>query len=596
MSDSRDATVRVHVVDAPGKWLHGDELHVCVVQTRPPSAEMIASDASRVAAVAALRDLLDGPHPILGELVAGGLPSVVVLPEYALGSGDWASVDAMVSSYPFPLILVAGFGATLGKTLDSWISAAGAGCKEPSSTERLLGWPDSEPVALSRRYNCGWCWVHPDSTHTSCVTFTKGFPEQHHEIGLLPEIASGLTIVCLKADDLLVFPLICSDLLHHSVSGADSLARIGRAMSERTDRRPAMILGLLYQLSPWHEMWRNSIDRACRTAAGLAVVVSLVNHAVDCCARLEVADRWRTLTGVYASGLHQRECACLPTARVLHDPGFTGVLVRETDALIAAGPVRWSEGPLEGRYLWRPGQRRPISQDGRVGTPRVTSAHGVELCRFARRSQPASGSADDPIVGRGLSRVIRELGADIAPDSATLVSRILDGVASERRASAIHADALHEVEVSLRSGLRNIGVLMESLSVTWQGDPSLAGQLTESVTRTHLLVWSDPNRHCQEMQRELESWVVAPGTHAPLIVLGAGTGGELSEGIVLPNRHTDIVQAPPGEWRDITTPRGLRSVRCIRVGRLENCYIPDGIRDAASAVRELISQWLPGAA
>src|SRR5579883_3200126 len=75
-------------------------LGLVILQTTAPDVEAIRADASRPHVVAALKDLFVGregahPGPVLGELVPGNRPVLIVAPEYALGAGDWNAVDEM---------------------------------------------------------------------------------------------------------------------------------------------------------------------------------------------------------------------------------------------------------------------------------------------------------------------------------------------------------------------------------------------------------------------------------------------------------------------------------------------------------------------
>ncbi|MCT8003789.1 hypothetical protein NZL82_18100 [Sphingomonas sanguinis] len=119
---------RVTRVDVAASLLAASRLGICLLQL--PSSASVDGDHPRPLAIGAVRDLLvggpDHAAPALQRMIPGADPVLVVAPEYTFGSSDWAQIDALVRAATRPIILLAGFGATIGQSVLDW-QAAGAG-------------------------------------------------------------------------------------------------------------------------------------------------------------------------------------------------------------------------------------------------------------------------------------------------------------------------------------------------------------------------------------------------------------------------------------------------------------------------------------
>ena len=134
-----DDAPRVCTVNLETELLRDGKLNLCIVQTAPCPLEIIKNDGSRPCNVAAVVELLTGGNrfagPVLDEIAPGREPTLILLPEYALGSSDWAAIDAAVRASPVPVVLIAGFGATKGEVIVDW---AGSGADD--GTRCRLTW------------------------------------------------------------------------------------------------------------------------------------------------------------------------------------------------------------------------------------------------------------------------------------------------------------------------------------------------------------------------------------------------------------------------------------------------------------------------
>ena len=93
-------TIRSLRIDA--EWLTNlGEAHLVLAQVKPASLEVIKSGTSRPWVVEMLRDLL-GAQGRLSQIVSGDRPSIVLLPELALGFDDWTEIDALRRQFAKP--------------------------------------------------------------------------------------------------------------------------------------------------------------------------------------------------------------------------------------------------------------------------------------------------------------------------------------------------------------------------------------------------------------------------------------------------------------------------------------------------------------
>ncbi len=212
-------SIHTHTFD--GSWLtEQGEAHIVLAQVAPATSDILRVDAGRPWVVETVRDLI-GPKQRFAQIVTGDKPAILVLPELALGFDDWPKIDGLVRGWNRPLILIAGFGFTGGERLNVWLGQNGP-------TERRAAWPNGKGPGNERIYNGGWCWVHQPGA-TACVTFLKVTAEQHDEIHV-DGLDEGTFNLSIRLDDLIIFPVLCSDLLSE-VGGSASYSVRYRAIS-----------------------------------------------------------------------------------------------------------------------------------------------------------------------------------------------------------------------------------------------------------------------------------------------------------------------------------------------------------------------------
>src|ERR1051325_806419 len=79
----------------------------------------------------------------------GGERGLLVFPEYAFSSREFAALNALISQYDHGLIAIAGFGAVEGAEIRELLRHC------------VATWPGREAaIDTQNRYNAGWCWIH----------------------------------------------------------------------------------------------------------------------------------------------------------------------------------------------------------------------------------------------------------------------------------------------------------------------------------------------------------------------------------------------------------------------------------------------------
>lgn len=563
----------------------GSGLNICLLQL-PPAIDEALIDVSRPLAVSVMRDLLVGgpnhPQPALQQMIAGLGPVLIVAPEYALGSDDWAAVDEIVRQANRPLVLLTGFGATRGQAVLDWeIGGAGEG------TERHLGWPqDQQPISSVMRVNGGWCWIHDPNGTTHCITYLKNVLQQAFEAVAIPDIQTGDRFLHLRFNDLDLFPLICADLLQTAALNHTSpQARIQRMLMNLANDRPTLVVGSLLQTG-FNQNWAVAIDSLLNTVlVGRSGIVLLCNVAHDVPATNEAQDKWRSLSGVFApyhSMTHGQ--ANLPAVRALNAQGVAGAVVRETHPSVTTGLVAWQPyNPVNGKFVWRGNMVSSINAQG-ISAPIMAapSMAACEVARFLRRYPVDADTA--PRLAIGTCEIGNQLRRSDPPAPETLLTSTLKGTVLGK---GIDPDQIDTVEVisALKPGLHALATLKSIDGVEWQASPDMAGQLRIDAQDRHILVWRSPSGSPGAMRRDLAAWRLKEGAHPNLVVLGCTPLGNLRDGEIKDDRRDDISIAPTvgtdlsigGSLAsfagDITAARGMRRVAGLGLSHVEEVYV-----------------------
>lgn len=559
------------------------EVQLCLVQANPVEIGVIERDGPRPSVVAALTQLFarlpPGNGTGLDHLLPGRLPTLVVAPEYALGSQDWEAVDAAVRSCPRTLILVAGFGIASGGGIEAWLD--GGDGRHAAWDREAVG-----PLGSDNRYGAGWCWVHRPGEGTACIVFLKTFLEQAHERQMV-RMRRGMSVLRLRLADLDLFPLICAEVVQAEAPGAPTTRERIRAALEADvrDAHPVLVTASLLQDAPANKNWRRAIDRFVNEiSATRRVSFVTCNQACCPCHSLEEVDRWRSLSGAFGPfATFPRGLRGSGGGRPISVPGTAeGVLIRGSGPRVAAGPLSFHEpGPATALDLWRIEYTLPLTEAGlgvRQDVDETAEAH--ELDRLTRRL-PVEPGWNVRLV-EGLEAVRRHLAGRAHPLAGDLLSSLLGGTVGTR----VDPDKLEPHLEIIGEAMHGLAALAGVAGIDWHDAEGRHGQLRLAGSGAHVLIWRDPVRGGQEMLRVLEAWARAPNPHPHLIVVGTGRRQNLPDGPVTGDRRSDLTE-PPAEPGDISLPRTQRAVTCIGLQRVADIYM-DGSVPAADAVAALL--------
>jgi hypothetical protein len=305
---------------------------LALIQPGPlPRHEDLLEDRGRPHVVAMVSD-------VLASLDAdpGGTPTIVVVPELALGSGDFAALNEAVRRLRRPAVVLSGFGFTRGAELASALRRGDC---------LWRGTAEPDEIDVDARYNGGWCWIHGPQRTTACHLFLKNFLDKRMELSA-PDLTTARWLLRIDTADLVIFPLICADLLSR---GSDSSeARLRRSLTDvSADSKRVLIVGLLATLRPDHPLWETSLSDFVQLPGceQHQLLVVTANHV------LTESDPTRTLTGVFAhdGNLRSDDSSCATTVGTAR-----GIAPPEQIHTALIGPLRW---PTDGPASWIPARR-----------------------------------------------------------------------------------------------------------------------------------------------------------------------------------------------------------------------------------------------
>ncbi len=577
-------------------------LNLCLLQL-PASIDEALGDLSRTTALNVLRNLLEagpgGTRPALSTIAPGGDPVLIVAPEWALGSVDWNAVDALVRGVDRPLVLVSGFGVSSGEAVLEWY-----GAPSEDGTVRHLAWEQARNgISPAMRVNGGWCWIHEPNGQTHCITYLKNVLQQSYEAIELDDVQAHDTLLHLRFNDLDLFPLICADLLMPAgQNGRSPQARIHRKLESLNNDRPALIVGSLLQTG-YNQNWGIAIDSLLNhVLAGRWGVVALCNVSHDRPVADEANDKWRSLSGVFASFTEMPHGQkSLTATRALSSQGIVGAVVRATNPSVTAGIVYWPPyTPVNSLLIWRGNMVCPIQNTGMMlPVPAAPNKVTYEIERFLRRYPPDMNAA--PRLDAGIAEIGEHLRTIQSADSSSMLNTILEGTSSLK---PVDPDAVYDPEVisALRAGLHALATLKSIDGIDWQDSPGAAGQLIVRAQNRHLLIWRSHNESPRALKRSLGEWRDRGGPHPPLIVLGATRYGDLDSGEIAPERRDDISTTPRSNadlraggslapvTGDIRGLRGMRRVAGLGLSKAAAVYTEYVASEDDERVAELLGQ------
>ena len=284
-------------IEVPGNWvLPDDQLWLAIVKPPYTGPNLIENDASRPEALALASALFsrngEGQYPI--AINAPLRNAVVLFPEFAFGSGDFANLDALIRPQPRPVMVFAGFGAIRGDRLRTVIQ----------EEQILCGWQSGiEAVDATKRYNAAWCWIHDPRQNGAnshrCYILLKNWPEQRTERVGIPDLAGGTETVRLVADDCTIFPLICADILCNTANCPQE--RIAASIrASNLNRNKVLIPVLMLDGKPSNPAWSSRLAHMIQADPNKVAIITC-NHVSVSPLSAELDDQMRCLSGALVS-------------------------------------------------------------------------------------------------------------------------------------------------------------------------------------------------------------------------------------------------------------------------------------------------------
>jgi hypothetical protein len=516
-----DNTPNVTVRKLDFSAMDGDQLWLCIAQVPRVFAKDDA-DAPNPDGVALVETLLNvvGTHAPL-DADCDRSPTalrVLVLPELAFGSTDRARIDAAVAAYNRPLLVIAGVGFPKAGDIRGEI-------------------PDFPQTASnSRHVNFGCAWITLPSANgqltSQRIQYCKNHCEQSVEVPNYDPV-EGTHILAIEFNDLVVFPVICADLLQQTEHGRPSVLDRVKAFSLEVSK-PALVAGSLLQWKPWHGIWASRIDLAVQSVKGAVV---LANIAQDARPSSFKDDLSRNLSGVYTAVMaHKDKQPNNYCAVGIHETARSGVALRDSISVVAAGSLRVRGYTPIDSHIWMPKWANACSTGALIELPKDCLFY--ELPRISKRT------VHQTVPPTLLGKIAKLLTTSDLKGARRFFSSVLHGL--ERAPVMLDPSESGDINAAAEIGLRAADALLMTEGFRWPDGNSgtLIYEFVEGDDKKVALttyVWRSATQTWQSMQKRLRAYANDSTAQPGLIVFTA-------------DRHSIPVDEDLGE-RDLTQPR-----------------------------------------
>jgi len=537
-----------------GSWLTNGHLEVCILKLISPTENQYKNDESRadnLAIIDALFSAVTADTCFLDDQVSGK-PILLLAPELAFGSSDYERLNQLITNYNQNLIFISGFGFAKG----------GALTRLAENPNVKGAWQSLYPPKADKKYNCGWVWVKYGA-EVQCHIFLKNFFEQNSEI-TIPNLCEGDSILRLEGCDLVIFPLICADLISSEVNG--SRQRIMQSlMDDSSATKKVLITGSLLNENSSSGWWKTAIGDLLESTRSSTPRLLLSNCVNPHPSKNEEDDKWRCLSGCYQylEGC-KKPVNPLPVVRFVADTKFAGLVARTPDYGCVFAKLNWSNNPSEGKhalslcsqYIWH--EKKLSSSDDECAAD--------ELHRFIKRYK---GNIFDPV---GFNKNARALAneeldklltlldpfskAPLRSFAKTFLQKCLKDMFKHED---ISLDDLHVHYDRLDCAITTIVLIKAAIGAELMPeDKGLEyGQLLSSNGEHEVLIWSNSDYKAQELYDKVKANIVMNGGSArPLVIVGRGNnyGSPPPEGRIFSDRYEDYSNFYPDK-DDICNPR-----------------------------------------
>ena len=527
-----------------GTWLTNGHLEVCFLKLIAPIENHWTNDESRSENVDIVKSLLYSSATSVKSLLETERPNKPVLmlaPELAFGSPDYEPLNELIAKYPQNLIFIGGFGFTKGSVLT-----------ELALKNDIEGvW--TNPLNDAKKYNGGWIWIK-ESSNIQCYIFLKNYLEQNDEI-TTPNLEVGDSILRLEGSDLVIFPLICADLI--SVEDDSPRKRIAKSLSlNSSSNKRTLFTGAILNEKSSSGWWKSAIGDLLESTKISNPRLLLSNCKNPPPLKEEEVDKWRCLSGGYQNLEGSKPPKSpLPNLRHVDNTKFTGLVIRTPLIGCVFAKLNWSNSPAEGKnvlspvsqYIWN-NSKLQIS-DGYCAADelyRYIKRHKGKFFQHVEFSNNASA-----LVNAELDKLILQLSpisnSKLRNDAGSLYLKCLKGIIKDE---AFSADDLYTEDGTLDCAITTLVLIQSAIDAELmpQGRNLGYGQLLSNDGDHEVLVWGSSKHSAQRLYIMVEEAIVKEGGSArPLIIVGRGNGfrSDPSDGRVKSNRLTDISDVSP---------------------------------------------------
>ncbi len=531
-----------------GNWLTNGHLEACILKLRPPTDSEWKNDSSRAGNISIVSRLLQPTEEEERNLLEQEFPekpALVLSPELAFGSPDFDALDALVRQYNQDLIFICGFGFANGDALTALVAKPG-----------IEGIWNSPPNA-NKKYNGGWVWIKSGDT-VQCYMFLKNYFEQGTEI-TVPNLAEGDSILRIEGNDLVVFPMICADLISKQ-DNSPSVRIVDSLHTESPSNKRVLITGCLLNHHSASGHWKAAIGDLLEAIKPSNARLMLSNCVNPTPAPAESDDKWRCLSGAYQ---HREGCKPpgqpLPYMRHVEDTKFAGLVVRNTKTGGVFGKLKWTNNASEGLHAFSECSQQVWSNDHFQACDGDCAAD--ELYRFILRhkgqilhNKITSSQATKTLADAELDALLEELsplsGSALRSVAGTLFQKCLRGIKKE---APFCPDQLYNEENSLDCAITTLRVLQHAIDAALlpempKGEELDYGQLLSADNEHEILIWDSSEHTASQLYNMVKESIVKDGGSARLLtIVGRGNGGGSppEDGRIKSNRLADIANAPP---------------------------------------------------
>jgi hypothetical protein len=490
---------------------------------------------------------IDGTQKSLLEKEFPDKPSLVLAPELAFGTSDFGSVDALVRQYNQNLIFIGGFGFSGGSPLIA-----------------LAEKPDIEGIwnntpNPTKKYNGGWVWVKIGDS-VKCYIFLKNYFEQNAEISL-PHLTEGEYILRLECDDVVIFPLVCADLISKEDNSPSK--RIVASLAEVSSaNKKVLITGSLLNGKSESDHWKAAIGDLLEASKNSKTRLLLSNCVNPTPVPDEEVDRWRCLSGAYQ---HREQCKPpsrpLSFIRYVVDTKFSGLVLRNPEVGVVFGKLQWTNNSSQGLHSLQVRAQNIWNGSDFDHCDGVCAAD--ELYRFVVRNkgsilnnQIVVNNAAKTLIGSELVKLLAELSPASSSPLRAIAGKLLQKCLKGLKAAPLLCpDQLYKQAGSLDCAITILKLLQYAVDAELmpEGIELEFGQLLFNDKEHEILIWDSSEHSAKELYNiAMENVVIESGSARPLTIVGRGNNAGMppSDGRIIGIRSADFTNAPPDDSPD----------------------------------------------